>query len=370
MEVFNLNADEMDEIEHKGAGTDAGTNADAANEEGGEYEELGPPRKLHVNMMRFQTEQEAGGAHDDEDSVSIKLHMIRTMETENEEHVTVLISDIIAENCTSKTAAADSATQASVLAMEHKSRCFDIKPCKGTIITATGKTAGAIKFRAKTRFLGSDIDVYLADIDCSVVAATVTCRLQNMCWTFGPGSKGKVKNFNTGQHMPLTLTDDMWPIPIECFTPRDIKITSDKPNKYNSEDIYKKKLTANKQKYNTFEVYTSKLGSSQPTEEINTHHPKSTESNSKISDRSSIKESTPVSAKPSTVLKADLPIGRKAAKPEKSCLWHGRTGHQGKEKLQFCTRCSIYRSRGLDLDPSEVDLNLSVPHVEKLPRTL
>ena len=89
-------------------------------------------------MMRFQTEQEAGGAHDDEDSVSIKLHMIRTMETEDEEHITVLISDIIAENCTSKTAAADSATQASVLAMEHKSRCFDIKPCKGTIITATG----------------------------------------------------------------------------------------------------------------------------------------------------------------------------------------------------------------------------------------
>ena len=83
--------------------------------------------------------------------------MIRTSidSLTKEKHITWLISDIIFDKGKPQSAAADSATQASVLAMEHKSRCFLERPCSGTIITATGRKAGAIKFQAETHFPGN-----------------------------------------------------------------------------------------------------------------------------------------------------------------------------------------------------------------------
>ena len=189
------------------------------------------------------------------------------------------------------------------------------------------------------------IDVYLAEIDCSVVAATVTCRKQNMCWTFGPGDRGSVKNCTTGQTLDLRLEEDMWPVSIEHFT-RVQPSSKDKP-KYNSSDVYTKKLS--KPKYNSFEVYTKKIGLTKPVLEHVSKSPSTT----------SQPISTPTTTepeRPSTILKPDIPIGRKAPKHEKSCLWHARTGHQGSEKLQFCSRCTIYRDRGLKIDPGDIDL--------------
>ena len=334
MNIFNISENEMSKIESN-PGDDSRN--DSEDEQGGDHEDFGPPSKIKINMIRTNIDEH------------------------EEEHVTVLISDIIADKGHSQSAAADSGTQASVLAMEHRGRCFDARQCSGTIITATGRTAGAIKFRAKTYFLGSAIDVYLADIDCSVVAATVTCRKQNMCWTFGPGDRGSVHNFSTGKSMKLWLREDMWPVPINCFTPTLLssKSTSTAKPKYNSSAVYSDKLKP-KPKYNSIEVYSNKFKTPQTAVEHASTLPLPTAELSSVSTPMTSTEhtsSTSTTTRPttSTVIEPDIPIGRKAPKPEKSSLWHGRTGHPGSEKLRFCARCSIYRNRGLDIAPGEID---------------
>ena len=72
---------------------------------GGDHEDTGPPAKIKININRT--------------SIS---------HTDDEEHITVLIFDIIADNGQLQSAAADSATQTSMLAVEHKDRCFDVHP--------------------------------------------------------------------------------------------------------------------------------------------------------------------------------------------------------------------------------------------------
>ena len=123
---------------------------------------------------------------------------------------------------------------------------------------------------------------------------------------------------------------------------------------YNSSEVYTSKL-ASKPKYNSFEVYTKKLQSPQTTEEHDSQLPSMSAPSSLKLASPCLSESSLLSNQQSTALKPDLSIGRTAPKPEKSSLWHGRTGHPGKDKLQFRARCSLYRNRGLDLEPSEVD---------------
>jgi len=246
MQVFNLDEKEVNEIEQQRTGAISGNEpaAEADEEEEEDYEELGPPKKFQVNMMRIQRS------------------------SNDEPEIKIMISDIIAENLHKRTASADSATQASVLSMDNIDRCFNLKPCKGTIITATGATKGAIKFKGQTYFLGTAIDIYLADINCSVVAATVTCRKNNMQWVFGPGPRGRVHNFSTDQGFPLFLHEDMWPVPMSSFSredePMDPTSTPAKHH-YNSSEVYTSKLPS-KPKYNSFEVYTKNLAASQTTE--------------------------------------------------------------------------------------------------------
>ena len=169
MQVFNLDEKEINEIEAQGTAAISGNEpaAEAEQEEEEEYEELGPPKKFQVNMMRIQRI------------------------SNDEPEIKVMISDIIAENLHKRTASADSATQTSVMSLDNINRCFNLKLCTGTIVTATGATKSAIKFRGLTFFFESAIDVYLADINRSVVAATVTCRKNNMQWVFGPGPRGE-----------------------------------------------------------------------------------------------------------------------------------------------------------------------------------
>ena len=56
---------------------------------------------------------------------------------DDDKEIRVMISDIITENLHKRASSADSATQASVMSLENIDRCFNLKPCTETIITAT-----------------------------------------------------------------------------------------------------------------------------------------------------------------------------------------------------------------------------------------
>ena len=101
MNMFNMSEEEMGNIERKEPEGDS-RNEQAESEK---YEDFGPPSKIKINMIRTSINSDA-----------------------KEKHITLLISDIIADNGKPQSAAADSATQASVLAMEHRNRCFLERP--------------------------------------------------------------------------------------------------------------------------------------------------------------------------------------------------------------------------------------------------
>ena len=119
-------------------------------------------------------------------------------------------------------------------------------------------------------------------------------------------------------------------------------------------NFYSSKLST-KPNYNSVEVYSKTLESLQTTEEHDSNLASTSVPSSLDSASQSLSENVSSHSQSRTVLKPDLPIGRKAPKSEKSNLWHGRLGHPGKDKLKFCARCSLYRKRGLDLEPREVD---------------
>jgi len=240
-------------------------------------------------------------------------------------------------------------------------RCFELQRVTGNIITATGESKGVLRFKAKTYFLGASIDVYLAEINCAVVSATTTCRNNKFQWTFGPDIYGRVKNFKNGVQYPLRLGDDnLWPVPMSWFSKENVLPNIPVPQT-------KSATTPKTQKYNSFEVYTKKLTASPSPASEHTatsnaaSKPKWGKEIMKMLDSPGpfgkgilSEDKTPAS---STILQADYPLGRKQPKPAKSALWHGRTGHPGAEKLQFCSRCKIYRDRGLDIEPGEIDLD-------------
>ena len=101
MQVFNLDETEVNEIEQQGTGAISGNEPAAEADEGEEeYEELGPPKKFQVNMMRIQRS------------------------SNDEPEIKVMISDIIAENLHKRTASADSATQSTAVLTSNHARAL------------------------------------------------------------------------------------------------------------------------------------------------------------------------------------------------------------------------------------------------------
>jgi hypothetical protein len=229
-------------------------------------------------------------------------------------------------------------------------RCFNVRKCTGSVLTATGESADVIRFRGSAYFLGTIIDVYIADIECAVLAATVTCRDNNIQWVLGPGVKGGVYNFNTHIGYPLRLSDEnMWPVP-EHFISRELKAPDPvnlrtrpyvDPSEFGADEV---------------EITTRKVSVIKQPEVANTVNPEIAALR-RISNYSGTPQSLieKAAAEP-RYLSPTIPIGKRKPDKEKSQLWHGRL-HCGNEKLQFCSRCELYGKRGLAIDPGEIDLD-------------
>ena len=312
---------------------------------------------------------------------------------------------------------ADSGTQATILSLDHTGLCFNLQRQAGSIITAAGEAMNIIRYRAQTYFLGSVITVFLADIKCSVISATTTCVQNNIQWVFGPGNKGGVFNFSTNTGYPLKLIDNLWPVPIRWFArdyhdadPFDLRsdpfvkpeefsrarggssmksalsspapASKPAPLKSNSIDNLSRarggsslkstlsspvltpkpvSLKANSIQYQTPPATAKKYPNPYASAISAASAPHSATSIEKL--QNEIASPGPfgksyAQERLSRILKADHPIGNKKPDDVLTPLIHERLGHPAPEKIQFCSRCTIYRNRGLLKDQRSDQLRL------------